>query len=76
MVKDLNNAQELFSTLYISVSENNLKNNEDLAKFNEAKNSEYKSTSYLKDVLTAYKYKGVKSYKNKGEDRYLVAFYT
>ncbi len=74
VVKDLNNAQELFSTLYISVSENNLKNNEDLAKFNEAKNSEYKSTSYLKDVLTAYKYKGVKSYKNKGEDRYLVAF--
>lgn len=74
VVKDLNNAQELFSTLYISVSKNNLKNNEDLAKFNEAKNSEYKSTSYLKDVLTAYKYKGVKSYKNKGEDRYLVAF--
>jgi hypothetical protein len=74
VVKDLNNAQELFSTLYISVSENNLKNNEDLAKFNEAKNSEYKSISYLKDVLTAYKYKGVKSYKNKGEDRYLVAF--
>lgn len=74
VVKDLNNAQELFSTLYISVSENNLKNNEDLAKFNEAKNSEYKSISYLKDVLTAYKYKGVKSYKNNGEDRYLVAF--
>ncbi|QNX87867.1 hypothetical protein [Acinetobacter seifertii] len=74
VAKDLNNAQELFSTLYISVSENNLKNNEDLAKFNEAKNSEYKSISYLKDVLTAYKYKGVKSYKNKGEDRYLVAF--
>lgn len=74
LVKNLNDAQELFSTLYTPVVAKNLKNNEDLAKFNEAMSSEYKSTSYLKDVLTAYKYKGVKLYKNNGEDRYLVAF--
>lgn len=73
-VKDLNNAQELFNTLYTSVSANNLKSKEDLDKFSKAKDSEYKFFSYLKDELSAYQYKGVKAYKNNGEDRYLVAF--
>ncbi|MEQ1343158.1 hypothetical protein [Acinetobacter seifertii] len=74
VVKDLNNAQELFNTLYTSVSANNLKNKDDLEKFNKAKESEYKFSSYLKGELSAYQYKGVKAYKNNGEDRYLVAF--
>jgi len=74
VVKDLNNAQELFNTLYTPVSENNLKSKEDLDKFSKAKDSEYKFFSYLKDELSAYQYKGVKAYKNNGEDRYLVAF--
>ncbi|MEI1744996.1 hypothetical protein V8P95_11115 [Acinetobacter baumannii] len=74
VVKDLNNAQELFNTLYTAASANNLKSKEDLDKFNKAKESEYKFASYLKGELSAYQYKGVKVYKNNGEDRYLVAF--
>lgn len=74
VVKDLNNAQELFNMLYTSTSANNLKSKEDLDKFNKAKESEYKFASYLKGELSAYRYKGVKTYQNNGEDRYLVAF--
>ncbi|MCU4638321.1 MULTISPECIES: hypothetical protein [Acinetobacter] len=74
LVKNLNDAQELFNTLYTPVSANNLKSKEDLDKFNKAKESEYKFFSYLKDELSAYQYRGVKAYQNNGEDRYLVAF--
>ncbi|MGQ1276549.1 hypothetical protein ACT4Z4_14635 [Acinetobacter baumannii] len=74
LVNNLNDAQELFNTLYTSASANSLKNKDDLEKFNKAKESEYKFASYLKGELSAYQYKGVKVYKNNGEDRYLVAF--
>lgn len=74
LVNNLSNSQELFNILYTPVSANNLKNKDDLDKFSKAKDYEYNFFSYLKDDLSAYKYKGIKAYQNNGEDRYLVAF--
>lgn len=74
LVNNLNDAQALFNTLYKPVDKNSLKNKEDLGSFNKAKSSEFNFIAYLDDVLSAYQYKGIKTYKNNGEDRYLVAF--
>lgn len=74
LVKNLNETQALFNTLYKPVDKNSIKNKEDLENFNKAKNSEFKFIAYLDDVLSAYQYKGIKTYKSNGDDRYLVAF--
>ncbi|OBY74234.1 hypothetical protein [Acinetobacter gyllenbergii] len=73
-VKNLNDAQALFNILYKPVDKNSIKNKEELENFNKAKNSEFKFIAYLDDVLSAYQYKGIKTYKSNGEERYLVAF--
>lgn len=74
LVNNLNDAQVLFNTLYKPVDKNGLKNKEDLENFNKAKNSNFKFIAYLDDVLSAYQYKNIKTYKNNGEERYLVVF--
>ncbi|MCU4531338.1 hypothetical protein POD11_14265 [Acinetobacter sp. P1(2023)] len=74
LVNNLNDAQELFNTLYKPVDKNALKNKEDLENFNKAKTSNFKFIAYLDDVLSAYQYKNIKTYKNNGEERYLVIF--
>lgn len=74
LVNNLNDAQALFNTLYKPVDKNGLKNKEDLESFHKAKFSEFNFIAYLDDVLSAYQYKGIKTYKNNGKERYLVAF--
>lgn len=73
-VKNFNDAQALFNILYKPVDKNDIKNKEDLENINKAKNSEFNFISYLDNVPSAYQYKGIKTYKNNGEERYLVAF--
>lgn len=74
LVNNLNDAQALFNILYKPVDKNSIKNKEDLENFNKAKSSEFNFIAYLDDVLSAYQYKGIKTYKNNGKERYLVAF--
>jgi len=74
LVKNLNDAQALFNTLYKPVDKNGIKNKEDLESFSKAKNSEFNFIAYLDNVPSAYQYKSIKAYKNNGEERYLVAF--
>jgi len=74
LVSNLNDAQALFNILYKPVDKNALKNKEDLENFNKAKNSNFKFIAYLVDVLSVYQYKNIKTYKNNGEERYLVVF--
>ncbi|KYQ84541.1 hypothetical protein AWW72_07760 [Acinetobacter sp. NRRL B-65365] len=74
LVKNLNDAQALFNILYKPVDKNAIKNKEDLENFSKAKDSEFNFIAYLDAVLSAYQYKGIKTYKNNGVDRYLVAF--
>ncbi|NAS08406.1 hypothetical protein [Acinetobacter haemolyticus] len=74
LVNNLNDAQALFNILYKPVDKNGIKNKEDLENFNKERESDFKFIAYLDDVLSAYQYKGVKTYKNNGKDRYLVAF--
>ncbi|WP_202724370.1 hypothetical protein [Acinetobacter pittii] len=74
LVNNLNDAQVLFNTLYKPVDKNAIKNKEDLENFNKAKASNFKFIAYLDDVLSAYQYKSIKTYKNNGEERYLVVF--
>lgn len=74
LVNNLNDAQALFNSLYKPVNKNALTNKEDLENFNRAKASNFKFIAYLDDVLSAYQYKNIKTYKNNGEERYLVIF--
>lgn len=74
LVNNLNDAQALFNTLYKPVDKNGIKNKEDLEDFNKAKSSVFNFIAYLDDVLSAYQYKGIKTYNDNGKERYLVAF--